>query len=193
MGFSHFNSTIRFDQKDDVKVNMQTTSLSAAWLINDKWAVRTAIGLINNGELSPKNQSAHSIRPGGLLTLGIEYSLLTENKYLPYVDFSMYLSASLTHSKHPVTNKEQVYQASDLRFGSRASWLYKNIIIPSVFVRLFGGPVNWTLNGEKVVGSDIHHYQTGLGLAINLNPIVLFTEWAALGEKNLSAGLSYSF
>jgi hypothetical protein len=57
---------------------------------------------------------------------------------------------------------------------------------------VFGGPVSWELEGTDVIGTDIHHYQIALGTAIQLGQTGLFAEWAGLGEKALSIGVSYT-
>jgi hypothetical protein len=50
--------------------------------------------------------------------------------------------------------------------------------------------VKWELNDKEVTGSDIHHYQIALGLAAQLGPLGIFAEWAGLGERAISLGLS---
>ena len=50
--------------------------------------------------------------------------------------------------------------------------------------------MNWELDGEDVVGSDVNHYQIALGASTQIGPVGLFVEGAFLGEKALSTGLS---
>jgi hypothetical protein len=53
--------------------------------------------------------------------------------------------------------------------------------------------VNWVLDGKDVIGTDINHYQIAAGTAVQFNRVGTFIEWAGIGEKALSIGLSYAW
>ncbi len=172
---------------------MSTVSLSAAWIVNEKWAVRAVGGIIIDGNLQPENESSHDFEPGGLVALGVEYRASTGLDTRPSIDLSFFLSASWSETSAPTTNILTDYFAADARLGARFSWVVNNNTYPYIATRVFGGPVNWNMNGEEVTGTDIHHYQVALGVGSSLGKIGLFAEWAALGEKALSAGISTAF
>ncbi len=193
LGMGSFNSTIRFDNNREVDVDMSTVSLSGAWLINNKWTVRAGLGFILDGKLKPGTGNAHDVEPGGLAAAGIEYRALIGDGYTPFIDLSLFLSSSWTEIVNPDTDSKTSYFASDARLGARAGWNVKGSFFPYAAARVFGGPVNWKLEGKDVTGTDIHHYQLAFGTAVQLGIVGIYVEWAGLGEQALSAGLSMAW
>ena len=169
---------------------MSTVSVSAGWIINKSWTARAAAGVILDGELKPADGTIHDVEPGGLASVGMEYRALTGDGGVPFVDVSLFLGMSWTQTTAPVSTNRQSYFAADARLGVRTGWNIGNKFFPYAALRVFGGPVQWELEGEDVTGSDIHHYQIALGAAAQLGPVGVFVEWAGLGEKAFSAGLS---
>ena len=168
---------------------MTTVSLSGAWLINDSWTVRAGLGVILDGELKAGAGTAQDVNPGGLAAVGLEYVALVGDGYTPFIDLSLFLSGSMTETTDQVTANKTGYFATDLRFGTRAGWNVNGNIYPYMAARIFGGPVNWALDGKDVTGNDIHHYQFALGMAIRFGQMSVYGEWAGFGEQALSAGL----
>jgi len=193
LGIGTFNSTLRFDNEQEADVKMSTVSISAGRPVNDKWTVRAGLGMILDGDLQPDGGTAHNAESGGLVSLGVEYHALIGSGFTPFIDFSLFAGGSWTTTKAENSSKKISYFASDVRLGARAVWNVKGSFFPYLTVRVFGGPVNWKLNGEDVTGSDIHHYQLALGAAVQFGRTGIYTEWAAAGEQALSAGLSMTF
>jgi len=195
VGTSSLNSTLKFDDdaKTEVDVEMQTVSLSASWRLNDKWSLRGGVGMILDGELSPGNSNKFEVNSGWMVSVGTEYLAYIGEDFKPTIDYSLFISTSASEVEDKVTKQKTDYNSYDLRLGSRASWNLDSKLFPYVAARLFGGPVNWELNGEDVLGEDIYHYQVAFGAAALFGKLGVFTEWAGIGEKSLSAGLSYSF
>ncbi len=183
-------STIRFDGGREVDLEMTTISLSGAWLINRQWAIRAVAGVLLDGGLQPEGQASHDFEPGGLVAAGVEYRASEGQGKTPSVDLSFFLGASWSQTVAPGTDAKTSYFAGDARLGARFGWVIQEKIFPYVAARVFGGPVNWELDGEDVVGTDVHHYQLALGVATSLGKVGLFAEWAGLGEQALSAGMS---
>ncbi len=188
-----FDTTIRFDDDQDVDVEMSTVSVAGGWLINDKWTLRAGIGLILDGDMVSPDGVVHSVEPGGLFSIGVENRVLVGDGYTPFVDVSLFMGASWTETKNPETQTATSYLATDVRLGARAGWNVNGNTFPYVAARVFGGPVDWEMDGVDVTGTDIHHYQLAVGAAVQLGPVGLFAEWAGLGEQAVSAGLSTSF
>ena len=172
---------------------MNTISLSGAWRLNDTWSLRGGVGIIRDGKLTPAGQAAHSVKPGGMLAVGVEYLWQRGQGAKPYVDFSAFLSASSTKTEDALRQTQTSYFSTDLRLGGRASWIINDTIFPYLTARVFGGPVSWELENTDVMGTDIHHYQFALGTAVQFGGTGVFVEWAGVGEKALSAGLSYAW
>ncbi len=148
--------------------------------------------MILGGDITDSNDIVQDVQPGGVVSAGLEYLALFGEGYIPTIDFSLFVSGSSTEIEHPDNKSRTSYASSDLRFGSRASWNIKNRLYPYAAVRLFGGPVNWTLNGKDVTGSDIHHYQLAVGAAMQFGNVGTFLEFAGIGEKGVSLGVSYT-
>jgi len=185
-----FDTTIRFDDDRDVDVQMTSVSISGGWFINDRWTARASAGIILGGTLKPADDTIHDVEPGGLVTLGAEYRAVIGEGATPFVDLSLFLSASWAQTVAPGSHDKTDYSAADARLGVRAGWNIEDSVFPYVAARAFGGPVNWELDDQDVVGSDINHYQIALGASTQIGPVGLFVEGAFLGEKALSTGLS---
>lgn len=62
---------------------------------------------------------------------------------------------------------------------------------PYVLARAFGGPVWWRLDGADRTGTDIHHYQLGVGGSVTTRAgLSLSIDLAALGERSATLGAS---
>ncbi|MCK9995030.1 MAG: hypothetical protein KAH56_01985 [Candidatus Krumholzibacteria bacterium] len=185
-----FDTTIRFDDDRDVDVDMTSVSVSGGWFINDRWTVRASAGVILGGSLQPADGTVHDVEPGGTGTIGTEYRAVVGREATPFIDLSLFLSASWAQTVAPDSNNKTDYSAADARLGVRAGWNVEDSFFPYVVTRVFGGPVNWKLDGEDVVGSDINHYQVAFGASTRIGPVGLFVEGSFLGEKALSTGMS---
>lgn len=190
LGTGTFDTTIRFEGDRDVDVEMSSVSVSGAWLINEQWSVRAAGGILTGGKLVPGKGMTHDVDSGGLAAVGGEYRALAGDRGVPYVDLSLTLGWSWAKTVASGATDKTDYSAFDTRLGGRAGWLINGKFFPYGAVRIFGGPVNWELDGEDVTGSDIHHYQIALGASYQVGPVGIYAEWAGLGEKAFSAGLS---
>ena len=191
-GLGSLSSTLRFDESDEVKIEMSTISLAGSWQLDEKWSIRTGLGLVYDGTLTPDNTPAFAVKSGGVVAVGLEYFYHRGEGYSPSLDFSVFVSASSATIENPTTQNKTNYFSSDLRVGGRASWNINAKVFPYVAGRVFGGPVSWELDGIDVIGTDIHHYQFALGTAIQFGSLGTFVEWAGLGEKAWSIGLSYA-
>ena len=190
LGASLFDTTVRFDGDRDVDVEMSTVSVAAGWLINDRWTARASAGAILGGELKPGDGTVHDVDGGGMAAIGAEYRALVGGPGDPFVDLSMFLGMSWTETAVAGSATRQSYSAADARLGIRSGYNVGNKFFPFLALRVFGGPVKWELAGVDVTGSDINHYQLALGSAVQTGPIAIVLEWAALGERGVSAGLS---
>ena len=193
VGLGSLSSTLSFDGSHEVDIEMNTSSLSGAWRLNDKWSLRGGLGIIRDGKLTPRGRITHNVLSGGMVAVGAEYLWQQGENAKPYIDFSVFISASSAEVENPITAETTSYLSSDLRLGGRASWIIKDKIFPYVTARVFAGPVSWELDGIDIIGSDIHHYQIALGSAIQFGKIGTFVEWAGLGENALSVGMSYAW
>lgn len=190
IGMGRFDTTIEFDNDLDVDAEMTSASLSGGWLVNDRWTLRVAAGIITDGTLKTDGLFSHDVTGGGTGSLGAEYRAQSGEGGTPFVDVSLFLSGSWAKTQAPGSDTETDYSAMDARLGARTTWNIDNRFFPFAAARVFGGPVNWEIAGEDVTGSDAHHYQVALGAAYQFGRFGLYVEWAGLGEKALSAGIN---
>ncbi len=169
---------------------MDTVMLSGAWVIDDRRTVHAAVGVVLDGSLLTEAGAIHDMEPGGLVAVGLDYRVRQGDGAAPIVDLSLFVGATWAKTTAPGTDSLTSYFATDARLGVRAGWFAPGGTFPYVAARVFGGPVQWELNGDDVVGTDIHHYQFALGAAGRVGPVGVFAEWAGLGEQALSAGVS---
>jgi hypothetical protein len=185
VGLGTFSSTLRFDNEQEVDIALRTATVSSIWRLDESWTLLAGAGVITDGELKP----GHQVTAGGLLVVGVEYAALTGDGFRPFVDLGVALSGSYAGTKYSDTRNK--YISNDLRFSGRVGWQLANDIYPYLALRFFGGPVYWTINDQKVTGSDIYHYQGAAGVAVPFGNLNLFGEWAPVGEQAASIGLSF--
>ncbi len=190
IGIGSLNSTLRFDNDREVDVKMSTVSLSGSWLINENFSFRVGLGVILDGSMNPKGKTKQDVDPGGMVSAGLEYVVFVGDGLIPFIDLSSNLSVSFTKTQDLITDRKTNYFASDLRFSARVGWNVNGNVFPYLSTRVFGGPVNWKLDGEEVTGSDVHHYQLAIGTAVRINNFSIYGEWAGIGERALSVGFS---
>ena len=185
-----FDTTLRFDDDQDIDAEMTTVMVAGAWLIDGRRTVRAGVGVVLDGTLKTRAQTVHDVEPGGVVSLGAEYRAFEGKDAAPVVELSLFVSAAWTQTTVAGVDSKTSYFATDARLGARAGWRVHGNYFPYITVRAFGGPVQWELNGQDVTGTDVHHYQVALGAAAQYGPVGLFVEWAGLGEEAVSAGLS---
>jgi hypothetical protein len=192
LGAGLFNTTLVFDSDAEVDVQMASASVTAGWLINERWSVRASVGAILDGRIQTSVTESFDVGPGALAALGVDYRALLPQGAVPFVDLSMTIGASWTKTSQP-GQPGRSYFASDARLGARVGWSILDTAFPYLTVRAFGGPVQWQMAGKDVVGTDLHHYQVALGTSGQIGPVALFVEWAPFGEQGLSSGLGIAF
>lgn len=190
MGAGGLDSTLRFDDDQEVDVSMTQFAISGGYFLNDRWTVRASVGALLDGTLKPTPTTTYGFETGVLAAAGVDYSARPNRGWAPAVDLSFSFGGLWTDTVGPSGNLKTDYSAYDARLGALAGWSITAGTFGYTAGRVFGGPVNWELNGEEVQGTDIHHYQLAVGAAAQLAPVAIFAEWAALGEKGWSAGLS---
>ena len=186
----NFDTTLRFDGDREVDLDLTPLALSGSYILDDRWSARASVGVLLDGTLQSRFNPTGDFDPGGMAALGLEYRARSNQGYSPAVDLSFSLGASWAQTIDSESSQSTDYFAADARLGARAGWVLTDNTFTYAAARVFGGPVNWELDGEDVRGTDIHHYQLAVGAAAQLGPVGIFAEWAGLGEKGLSAGLS---
>lgn len=182
------NTTLKLDG-DRADLELSSVSLAASYPIGEKTTLRAGLGSVLDGELRPEAGSIHEFEPGGLAFAGINYNSSEGQGSRPSVDLSLQFGVTWAETVEKGTDQRADYSAADFRLGVQTTWTVGSRFYPYLAGRVFGGPVNWESEGESLTGSDIHHYQVAAGAAVGLGPVLLFAEWAALGEQGLSFGI----
>lgn len=195
LGIGSLNTTLRFSGETEVDLSMNTMSIAGTWSLNNNWTFRSGIGRILSGSLVPENSARQDILPGTLYSVGLEYMALIGQDAVPFIHLAVLYGGSFTTVEDPLAKSSTTtdYNSSDLRFNGRATWVLNQQIFSYISSSFFAGPVNWTLNGKEVTGSDIYHYQVAMGAAYRLGSLSVFGEWSGIGEQTLAAGLSYGW
>ena len=165
------------------------------------------VGVIAGGDLV--HGAAHdTITPGIAANVGIADQVYSGNRYLPFVQLTLTLSYShmgtetdaagtrTDGSVSPTGQSSAAFNAGDLRGGLIIGKTFGNVFTPYATGRLFGGPITWTYDGDKVSGgTDAHHWQAGAGFSVALfkRKLDVFAEGIPFGEKGVSAGIGTTF
>jgi hypothetical protein len=114
----------------------------------------------------------------------VSWLVLDQGAYTPFVQ----LSGSIAFSAMKAALG--AYEALDARVGVAAGYTFFDRLTPYLTARAFGGPVFY--GGS--VGTDLFHYQVGLGFVVGLPwGLDLSAELIPLGEQRVTAGVGLSF
>jgi hypothetical protein len=154
-------------------------SAALEYRLSKAWSLQLAAGGIFSGQLDGVRTGA-----GGVGSFGASWLALDQGKYTPFLQ----LSGSLAFSAVQAT--PTTYLALDIRLGVVAGYTFFDRLTPYLTARAFGGPVFWS----GAVGTDLYHYQFGVGLVVGLPwGLDLSAEVVPLGEQRLTAGIGISF
>ncbi len=187
-----FSSTLELDgRRYDTSQHMTTAGFT--WEFAGRWALRASVGGVLYGTLG-RPGDRYVLGPGVVGALGARYRILQPKGAIPFIDANVVAAASWS----PVGRRDGTggrapgVVATDLRFGATVGWSLWDVLSPYASVRAFGGPVLWEREGERITGSDIHHYQVALGTAVSWPGGAVFFDGSFLGERSLTAGLMIS-
>ncbi len=183
------------DFGDDGNFTTAMTSLvgSVSRSLGPRRSARLMAGAILDGELQRGPRTPHNLNPGWLLAAGLDWRLRQPRGKSPALDMSASLGVLRTTTESEGLGEESSYFAADLRVGASLGWAPSAGTFAYLTGRVFGGPVNWELDGRDITGMDSHHYQLGVGGSARLGPVTGFAEWNGLGERSLSAGMGAAF
>jgi len=148
--------------------------------------LQMALGSTFAGSLNMPD-GRYEFSPGPTALLGASWQVVDRDVF---VLLTSALSFSATRTQRP-SNSSAGYEAFDLRLGAEVGTTLLKVIKPYIPARVFGGPVYWHYLGTAVTGTDIHHYQLGAGIVLQLaNRLNLFAEVIPIGERAVSFGLA---
>ena len=156
--------------------------------LSTRAGITGTIGAILGGDVT--HTTTEDMGRGVLASVSASYLGLFESDSRPFVLGSVSLGHSRTNAVSD-DNRRHTWSATDFRLGVMVGKTIAERFVPYAAARAFGGPVNWRLGGEDVVGTDIYHYAVGGGMSVRLpGQISFFVEAIPLGEQSVSGGLT---
>jgi hypothetical protein len=156
-----------------------------------RFTLQASAGAAFGGVLTVKD-GRHDFDPGPSAALGVSWRALEGRPFLALTSLLSF-SAARTHGVGAASGSAG-YEALDLRLGALFGTTLFETLSPYAVARVFGGPVFWRYQGSAVTGTDVSHFQLGLGLAwLIARRIDLFAEGIPLGERAVSGGAAVAF
>lgn len=192
VGASSFSSKLRFTGDQDFYVTEQSVAASFGRRFGDVLSLRLVAGAVIDGELERPGEH-YDVRPGFFVAANVAHRWFGETGYDWFFVTSLTIGISFAGTTSPAGVKEAL-TAQDNRIALLLGHSFEKKWNPYLAVRVFGGPVKWTINGQDVTGSDRHHYAIGFGGSYSLgHGVDVMAEGAFFGERSLAAGAGLSF
>ena len=183
---------IRKSRSSEARWSRPTTSSSRTGS-----ASQAGIGGVTGGSMQVDDELGVAdidIGAGWIGSLSGSYNVLDGTDDWPFLVLTLTVGAASAQTTAPPPRTSGRLFALDLRFGAGFGYTLANTFSPYVAARVFGGPVEWELDGEDITGSDKHHYQLGGGLVVSLPAnLDLYAEGVPLGERAVTAGLGFTY
>lgn len=168
---------------EHVSLEQMAVSASFDYRLSRRWTLSAAGGGVLGGRLDTAAGPV-VMGGGGVGSLAASFIALEQGTYWPFIMLSASASVSAVQAQ-PTT-----WVGVDARLGVAVGYTFFQRLTPYLTGRVYGGPALW--RGE--VGTDLFHWQAGLGVVVGLPwGLDLSVEVVPLGEKRLTAGLGVSF
>tara|TARA_R110002096_G_scaffold436051_2_gene666279 strand:- start:23283 stop:23786 length:504 start_codon:yes stop_codon:yes gene_type:complete len=166
-------------------------SATLGYQVSTRWGVVGSVGGILGGTVNHGTDG--DMGSGVVASISGTYLALFETEKRPFVLGTLTFGHSRTSAVSD-DNLRYDWTAYDVRAGVMLGKTFAQRFVPFASARAFGGPVDWKLGGEDVIGSDKYHYTVGLGMNYQIpGKASLFAEVLGLGEKSASVGGSIAF
>ena len=182
---SGFSTQIVFDGMR-VAVEQLATTATVGNFASPRLGWSASAGGILAGRIEGRDVSG-----GGTVSGTLSWLPVYERPARPFVAFTATLGASFARALGDDEMRHS-WWAFDLRAGAMVGKTLWDRVVPYAAVRVFGGPVLWTLAGADVVGGDRYHVTVGAGLVVRLpRDADLSAEVMPLGERSASLGFTW--
>jgi hypothetical protein len=162
---------------------------SLGYRFGDSTTLQWSLGALLEGDMEAADIH-YDVRPGFLTSFALSHGWLKDRKTFLVTSLSAGVSTTTTESG---TGGSARLTAIDVRGSLMLGYTFAKIASPYVFVRGFGGPVYWALPGDTLRGSDRNHYAFGAGIVMRADAFRFSLSGSALGERSVSAGVSYHY
>jgi hypothetical protein len=188
MAYTFTSTTLVFTGDRHADVERHAIAASLAMPVRDGLALEVSAGLLPYGTLVVDGVR-HEYDPSFLGAASVTYRVLREQRIVPFVLAGLTL-ATLLGSTHSAVAPDAGFNAIDVRGTLVVGKHFGEKFSAFALGRAFGGPIWWRVEGESVNGTDLYHYQAGLGAALSLGDISLFVEGIPFGERAVTGGVS---
>jgi len=162
-------------------------SVTAGYSWPSRTTVRVVIGSVVDGRLSVGDRP-FEVSPGALAAIGAARQWL-RGRWFVTATGTFAASRSATAANDDGVGRVGL-TAVDFRGGLMAG-VRLGPLSPYVLARGFGGPVLWTLDDERVSGTDRYKYQLGAGVTVaTARGVSIAVDASLAGERALSAGIT---
>jgi len=178
----HFSHGVKGDETRDELL------AAVAYMPSARVTLQAGLGATFGGHLDMPD-GRHDFSVGPSVLLGAAWRVIDRDEFL-ILSSALSFSGSQTQL---AAQAREAYEAFDLRLGAVFGVTLFDTLSPYVPLRVFGGPIFWRYAGQAVTGTDAHHYQVGLGIALHVGRrFNVFSEGIPLGEKALAAGVTWT-
>ena len=185
-------ATIRFDNDQELEVQQSSLSATLGYQYSTRLGLSASAGAVLGGKVEGEGFRG-DVGKGFSMSAALNHLTMLETAKRPFLSTSLSLAFSRTTAESD-DGTSQRWVATDLRIGAMVGKTLLDRFVPFASARVFAGPVTWRLGGEKVVGSDVHHYTVGGGMLYQVPGVLsVFAELLPVGERSMSLGASLSF
>jgi hypothetical protein len=192
LGYGASWTDLVFGDVPEAAVERHAALVTGEFQISRRHTLQVSTGGVLGGSLE-LGERRFDIETGWVGAVAFAWRLLDGEGYAPFLLSSFSFSASSARTQEESGGASAHLVAIDLRGGLTAGKTFWGVLSPYVSLRVFGGPVLWTYDGEDIGGSDKYHYQPAVGAVVTMGPVDLYAEWAFLGERALAGGAGVSF
>ena len=182
-------SRLRFEDRFDAELRQHALVGTVGYRVADQTTLQWSLGALLAGELDTLDV-VYDVRPGFLTSFALSHQWLRETA--GFLVTSLSAGVSTTETEAPGGSRARL-TATDIRLSLLLGYTFAEIVSPYLLVRGFGGPIWWDPAGETLRGSDRDHYAFGAGVVLRRGGLRFSLSGSALGERSVSAGLSYHF
>lgn len=188
LSFGAFRSRLVFTDRGFLDIEEWAIGASFERKISKRVTAQISGGGIGYARIGgPGAQPLRGFFLGG----GVAWSVIDQKGAIPFVMIGASVAASLAVPEH---GGDDAFYALDIRGSVTAGYTFAKRFTPYAVGRLFGGPVLLAERGKSYAGTDIYHFQLGVGFVVGLpGGFDLSAELIPLGEQRVSAGIGYSF
>lgn len=172
-------------------MHQKATIAEVTYQFSEKFIGGLAIGAIIDGTFKESIYQS-DIQRGGLLSVKVMWVRTFKNPTLPFIVTSISFTASnvSTKSQSMYTN----FIGTDLRLGATIGYTIKKVLQVYISPKVFGGPIFYQSNTDKLQGRDLYFFQAGLGSSLFLpKDFTLFVNGSVAGEQAISFGIAKGF